>query len=293
MGIKDLMTFLKKKGFLERKIPFDLIQGKGVAIDMDNLIIRFYSIAKNTILDNTNLRVDIPDEKAVVEETCTQLNRHLAALGNICPMFMCFDGVANKLKTKAWKERGKARDANREGVRKFEQISAFDRTEDDMKNFAKHYRGVYHWKTVKAIIDQTKSYWKERDGVTCIVGSGENQEAEAECVKLIKARKCHLIYSRDTDLIAYGATNIIRNICWPERTVSIVKKTDVLRTLGLTAYQLRDFCIMCGTDYNPNIKNIGPVRSLNLIKKFGSIDKIEGVDVSCLNHKEVRKLFVV
>src|SRR5690554_6551514 len=111
MGIQDLMTFLKKKGFMERRIPFNLIQGKGVAIDMDNLIGRFYSIAKNTILDNTNLRVDIPEEKSVVEETCERLNSHLGSLSNICTLYLCFDGKASDLKIKAWKERKKPRDA--------------------------------------------------------------------------------------------------------------------------------------------------------------------------------------
>lgn len=290
MGIKDLMPFLKKNGFLERKIPFDLIQGKGVAIDMDNLIVRFYSIAKNTILDNTNLQVDMPEEKSVVEETCDRVNGHLRSLSNICTLYLCFDGKASDLKVKAWKERKKPRDASQKGIEGFESISPFDRTDEDIKRFIKHYRSSYNRRTVQAILESTKDHWKER--ATCIIGSGDNQEAEAECVKLIKAGKCHLVYSRDTDLIAYGATNIVRDISWRDRTVSIVKKSDVLRSLGLNMKQLRDFCIMCGTDYNPRIKGIGPVRSLALIKKYGSIDNMD-IDTTVLNHKEVRALFIV
>lgn len=290
MGIKDLMTFLKKKGFMERNISFDLIRGKGVAVDVDNLVVRFYSIAKNTIMNNTNLQVDVPDEKAVIEETCDRLNSHLASLSNLCSLYLCFDGKASELKAKAWKERRKPQDKNRLGVDKFQSISPFDRTADDIKQFAKSYRGSYNRRTVKAILDSTMDYWN--DTATCVTGSGDNQEAEAECVKLIKAGKCQLVYSRDTDLIAYGATNIIRDISWREKTVTIVKKSDVLRTLGLNMAQLRDFCIMCGTDYNHNIRGIGPVRSLSLIQKYGSIDDME-IDTSCLNHKEVRKLFMV
>jgi 5'-3' exonuclease len=46
---------------------------------------------------------------------------------------------------------------------------------------------------------------------------------------------------------------------------------------------------MCGCDYNTNIKNYGPKKAYDLIKRYGSIDeiqkKLEGLDMTCLNHK--------
>jgi len=54
-----------------------------------------------------------------------------------------------------------------------------------------------------------------------------------------------------------------------------------------------EVCIMLGTDFNPNIKGVGLVKVWNLMKEHGSIDAIgeSGVDIKCLNHKEVLLLF--
>lgn len=293
MGIKNLMSFLKKKGFVEREIPFAQLDGKSIAIDMDNLAVRFYSIAKKTVLDNTNLQVDLPDEKEIIEESVNCVSGHIRRLSRMCKLHLCFDGKANKLKAKAWKERGKSRFKGVEDIKNFEKISPFDRTQDDVKKYYKHFANTYNSKTIKTVLEEVRVYWDTQENVKCHIGSGDNQEAEAECVKLMKAGNCQLIYSMDTDLIAYGATNIIRNVSWSERKISVVKKSDILRVLNLNMKQLRDFCIMCGTDYNGNIKGVGPVGSLKLIQKYGCIDDIEGVDVACLNHKEVRPLFLV
>jgi len=66
-----------------------------------------------------------------------------------------------------------------------------------------------------------------------------------------------------------------------------------------------DLCIMCGTDFNDNIPRIGPVTSLNYIKKYKNIETIgESVtkvdkqtkqkvklDISVLAHEKTRELF--
>jgi flap endonuclease-1 len=36
--------------------------------------------------------------------------------------------------------------------------------------------------------------------------------------------------------------------------------------------QFIDLCIMCGCDYASNIRGIGAVRALNLIKQHGSLE---------------------
>lgn len=47
-----------------------------------------------------------------------------------------------------------------------------------------------------------------------------------------------------------------------------------LQQLGLSQAQFIDLCIMCGCDYCPNIKGIGPVRALEYIRKHGSLKKV-------------------
>jgi hypothetical protein len=45
-----------------------------------------------------------------------------------------------------------------------------------------------------------------------------------------------------------------------------------LQELGLSMPQFIDLCIMCGCDYANNIRGIGAVRALNLIKQHGSVE---------------------
>jgi hypothetical protein len=48
----------------------------------------------------------------------------------------------------------------------------------------------------------------------------------------------------------------------------------LLSELELTMEQFIDLCIMCGCDYASNIRGIGAVRALALIKQHGSIEAV-------------------
>ena len=61
----------------------------------------------------------------------------------------------------------------------------------------------------------------------------------------------------------------------------------------MTQKQFTDFCILCGTDYNPNLFRVGPEKAYKLISEFKSIDEIKIHDISSLNHIRVRELFSV
>jgi 5'-3' exonuclease len=48
----------------------------------------------------------------------------------------------------------------------------------------------------------------------------------------------------------------------------------LLSELELSMEQFIDLCIMCGCDYASNIRGIGAVRALALIKQHGSIEAV-------------------
>jgi 5'-3' exonuclease len=48
----------------------------------------------------------------------------------------------------------------------------------------------------------------------------------------------------------------------------------LLAELDLTMDQFIDLCIMCGCDYANNIRGIGAVRALSLMKQHGSIEAV-------------------
>ena len=47
-----------------------------------------------------------------------------------------------------------------------------------------------------------------------------------------------------------------------------------LKNIGITIFQLVDIGILIGTDYFPGIKNIGPKKALDLIRKYKTIEQV-------------------
>jgi 5'-3' exonuclease len=120
-----------------------------------------------------------------------------------------------------------------------------------------------------------------------------DMEAETTCADLCIQGKVDVVFSDDTDVLCYGAPNVVSKINTADNTAILVSHSELLECLELTKEQFIDFCIMCGTDYNKNIPKIGPETAYKLIKQHGSIEYIaeSGVDVSILNHVRVRQLF--
>lgn len=119
-------------------------------------------------------------------------------------------------------------------------------------------------------------------------------EAETTCVQLCVENHVKAVMSEDTDVIAYGAEYILIDFDTATGMCTRLKMETILSTLQFNKRQLLDFCILCGTDYNKNIPNIGPIKSFNYIKKYGSIEKMtEAIDVNAtiLNHCRVREMF--
>ncbi len=66
-----------------------------------------------------------------------------------------------------------------------------------------------------------------------------------------------------------------------------------LAALGVTREQLVDMALLIGTDFNDGVRGIGPKKSMNLIKKHGSLEPalVElGVDIE--SKDEVRRIFL-
>lgn len=119
-----------------------------------------------------------------------------------------------------------------------------------------------------------------------------DSEAEGTCSLMNRKGLVDGVLTEDTDVMAYGTPVMYHNFSFKTGTVQKLVLQDVLENLSISFEQLRDFCILCGTDYNSNLEKIGPVRSMDLIKKHESLEKIgEIVDVSSINYVRIRELF--
>src|SRR3990167_519426 len=131
-------------------------------------------------------------------------------------------------------------------------------------------------------------------GITCKDASG-GIEPEKIASDLCKQDKAKAVVSEDTDILACGAPVFIKELGIDGICTRICFE-KLLKEMGFTYEQFLDFCIMCGTDYNNNIPKVGPVKSFELIKKHKSIENVaknEKIDITCLNHLEVRKIFMM
>lgn len=117
-------------------------------------------------------------------------------------------------------------------------------------------------------------------------------EAEATCAHLCLNGIVDAVMTEDTDILAYGSPLFLHRINISTNSICQIKMVDVLRKLDLNYKEFLDFCIMSGTDYNSNIRNIGNERSFKLIREYRSIDNIPNLDVSVLNHHRSRELFI-
>jgi 5'-3' exonuclease len=119
-------------------------------------------------------------------------------------------------------------------------------------------------------------------------------EGETMCAAICAEGKAYAVLTEDTDVLAYGTERFLSKIDVRNNTVLEVVFSDLLEEMDLTKEEFIDFCIMCGTDYNPNIHKVGVVGSYKNIKKFSTIERIRdegGLDVTILNHERGRELF--
>lgn len=131
-------------------------------------------------------------------------------------------------------------------------------------------------------------------GVSWIASRGE---AETDCVTLFYDGVVDYIVSEDTDVLAYfnprddeKELKVITNFNTTDFTFTQISKNKVLETLNLTSKSFRDFCIMCGTDYNDNIPRVGVETSYKYILKWYSLENIP-LDTTILNYIRGRELF--
>ncbi len=112
-------------------------------------------------------------------------------------------------------------------------------------------------------------------------------EGEAQAAYVVSKGDAWASASQDYDSLLFGSPRLVRNLTitgrrkLPRKNVYIEIKPEVIElkkllgVLGITREQLIDIAIMLGTDYNPDgIRGIGPKKALQLIKAYGSIEKI-------------------
>jgi len=75
-------------------------------------------------------------------------------------------------------------------------------------------------------------------------------EADELCALLVLKNKAWACLSEDMDMFVYGCTRVIRYLNLFKRTALLYDIKGILENLELTQKELREICVLSGTDYN-------------------------------------------
>jgi len=200
-----------------------------------------------------------------------------------------FDGKPPQLKSKELDKRKENRD-------KAEVEMKQAQNEDDEEKIMKFERRLVkvtkeHAQEVQKLLDLLGCPWVQAPS-----------EAEAQCAEMVRQGIVYGTATEDMDALTFGSNRLIRHLMTPEARKLPILEFDlmkILHELKLNMNEFIDLCILCGCDYTPNIRGIGPKRAYEYILKHKSIDEI----VKTIDHEkyklpenflysEARELFV-
>jgi flap endonuclease-1 len=242
MGIKHLNKFLKENA--SNSIKFTSISdlsGKKIAIDISIYMYKYAS--EDTLIENIYLMLSV------------------FRYYNVIPIFI-FDGKPPTEKKELLQKR---REDKKEAEEEYNNLkiklsnnSGMDETEkQDIINSMDMLkrRFVYISKNdIENVKELIRSY-----GATYYDAPGEADEL---CAMLTIKGKVWACLSEDMDMFVYGCPRVIRYLSLLNHTAVIYDIKGILENLGITQKELREICVLSGTDYNS--LNIGTKNSPTL-----------------------------
>lgn len=251
MGIKHLNKFLREQ--CKSSIyfaPISDLSHKKIAIDISIYMYKFES--EGTLIENMYLMLSIFRNY------------------NIIPVFI-FDGKPpTEKKELLLKRRENKKDAEEEYNKLKDQLKNTEMSNEDKQELINNMdilkkQFVY---IKREQIERVKRLIRAY-GATYYDAPGEADEL---CSQLVIKNKVWAVLSEDMDMFVYGATRVLRYLSLLNHTVVIYDTKGILQELGITQKELRQICVLSGTDYNVLNDNcrheFNLYKTLKLFKKF-------------------------
>ena len=260
MGIRQLNKFLRSE-CKEENIKFINIAElscKKIAVDISIYLYKF--IGDGLLIENMYLMLSI--------------FRHY----NIIPIFI-FDGKAPTEKKELLKKRKLDKNAARAEFNILKQ-ELTDVTDNDEKQEIINSMDLLKKQFItisKEQVEQVKKLIRVF-GATYFDAPGEADEL---CAALVIKNKAWACLSEDMDMFVYGCTRVLRYLSLMNHTVVLYGIKGILEDLDITQKELREICVLSGTDYNFNSskKNeLGLYKTMYYFKKFQKDFKKNGLN---------------
>ncbi|CAN0897464.1 Flap endonuclease 1 [Linum grandiflorum] len=199
---------------------------------------------KSSLLVDTSNSLSVPYDMSLIDMDLSNYPPKVpAAAANDAPTSYVFDGQPPDLKKQELAKRYSA----------LANIFSFSRAgnKEDIEKFSK--------RTVKV----TKQHNEDCKKLLRLMG-----------VPVIEA---YAVASEDMDSLTFGAPRFLRHLMDPSsRKIPVMEfeVSKILEDLNLSMDQFIDLCILSGCDYCDNIRGIGGLTALKLIRQHGSIEGI-------------------
>lgn len=230
MGIRYLNRFLKENASSSINLcNLAELSGKKIAVDISIYLYRFAS--DNTLIENMYLMLS--------------LFRHY----NIIPIFI-FDGKPPPEKRELLQKRKEDKQEAEEDYNKLKQTLELNKDMDDSEKQEIIYNmDMLKKKFVSINKNDTENIKKliRAYGSTYYDAPGEADEL---CAMLTMKEKVWACLSEDMDMFVYGCPRVIRYLSLLNHTAVIYDVKSILNNLGITQKELREICVLSGTDYN-------------------------------------------
>jgi flap endonuclease-1 len=230
MGIKYLNRFFRNNIPSSMKIiSIEELAGKKIAIDISIYLYKY--LADGTLIENIYLMLSI------------------FRYYNVIPIFI-FDGKPPAEKKTLLIKRQEDKQEAKEEYIKLKSILLNDSSiDEDEKQEIINSMDILKRKFVcvsKNDIENVKKLIRAY-GATYYDAPGEADEL---CAMLTIKGKVWACLSEDMDMFVYGCPRVIRYLSLLNRTIVLYDMKEILDKLGFTQKELREICILSGTDYN-------------------------------------------
>ena len=247
MGIKYLNRFIKEEAYDTLKfISLSELSGKKIVVDISIYMYRY--ISDGSLIENMYLMLS--------------LFRHY----NIILVFI-FDGKPpDEKKTLLDKRREDKKEAEQEYNYLKQQLKAdLDENERHEIQIAMDALKKKFIQISKNDVDNVKNLIRAY-GATYYDAPGEADEL---CAMLTIKGKVWACLSEDMDMFVYGCPRVIRYLSLMNHTAVVYDVKGILNNLGITQSDLRDICVLSGTDYNIECDDSNTLtKTLKYFKKY-------------------------
>jgi flap endonuclease-1 len=309
MGIKDFGKVIDRHAPNAKKlIPVSYFSGKRIAVDIPGVMYTYMAVARKWVVNKTDVSHVDPDNIEIITGWVKKILDFVIRMlkSDILPI-MIFDGKGRDLKAETQKKRRDQRDKYLTKVNEQKDRLAVDPLSNTTENVKEMKRLLRNYLEISTSDFSYLEDCLRSLGIPCMTAL---HDAEQLCSMLAREGKVSAVYSRDSDNMAWQCPLWIseyskeytynKETKQREQNFTVMWYSELLKDLDMTEKQFRDLCIMCGCDFNKNIKGVGGIKCFDLIAKYKSIPNLpenldfkkpKDFDFSCLKYKECRKIF--